>query len=43
MSDPPLPDRRCPYCGCNFTPQSPDQRYCAPWCGDQAKLEGKDR
>ena len=42
MSGSPLPDRRCPYCGCNFTPQSPDQRYCGPWCEEQAKLEGKD-
>ena len=29
MSETPkLEDRRCPYCGCNFTPQTPEQRYC---------------
>ena len=36
-----LDDRRCPYCGCNFTPEQPDQRYCGPWCEEQARLEGK--
>jgi hypothetical protein len=38
-----LDDRRCPYCGCNFTPEQPDQRYCGPLREEQARLEGKHR
>jgi hypothetical protein len=34
--------RRCPYCGCGFEPQTPDQRYCSPFC-EQEDLARKER
>lgn len=38
MGKAPLKNRRCPYCGCNFTPQQIDQRYCGLWCEEQARI-----
>ena len=31
---------RCPFCGCGFEPQTPDQRYCSPFCEAEDRKRG---
>lgn len=35
--------RECEWCGERYRPRVPDQRFCRPWCRQQAKAkEGRD-
>jgi hypothetical protein len=38
-----LEPRRCPYCGCGFTPSVPEQVYCSKFCEEQHALETGER
>jgi hypothetical protein len=39
MGDTDPKSRRCPYCGCGFEPQHPEQRYCSALCERQHRLD----